>query len=60
MINYLFQAAILFHNGILPLVGSNPYDAEAKTTTTSTDMYISTLHKLVIIQLRSPIMKVII
>ncbi|KAL1117079.1 hypothetical protein AAG570_004407 [Ranatra chinensis] len=46
---------IIWHEAVLPLVGSDPYDTQSKSLCTSTQVYYSAKHKLVLVQMRAPL-----
>jgi len=51
------KIGIVHHPAILPLVGSDPYNPSATEPITSADLHICVQHKLLIIQIRSPLVK---
>jgi len=51
------KIGIVHHPAILPLVGSDPYNPSSTEPITSADVHICVQHKLLIIQIRSPLVK---
>lgn len=55
---FLLQFGLIHHPALLPLVGGDPYSANSKDVTTSADLHVAPQLSLVILQIRSPLIKV--
>lgn len=52
------QIGIVHHPAIHAMVGGDPYNPKSKEVTTSADLHLVQEHSLVILQIRSPLIKV--
>ena len=47
----------IFHRAVVPLFGKNAFDKQSKRPTTAIDVYVSKNHKLLILQIRTALVK---